>query len=71
MTVKKCSDPSKEIREKLTEMKQTGCQFAPVTHSGNRYRSRWICPVRGGSLTITQVITVKGADRYEDSNESH
>jgi Protein of unknown function (DUF3617) len=69
-TVRKCSDPNKEIRDKLAQMKEKGCQFTPMSREGSRYRSTFICPVKGGSLTMSEVITVKGDSSYQDANES-
>jgi len=68
-TVNKCSDPSGDIQQKLTELKQRGCQFTPLTQNGNQYRSSWICSVTGGTLTVQDVITVRSATSYQDDNE--
>jgi hypothetical protein len=69
-SVKKCSDPSKDIREKLNELQQRGCKFAPTTHSGERYHLQWECAAQGGPITMSDVLTTKGADSYEDVLES-
>jgi hypothetical protein len=69
-SVRQCGDPNKEIRDKLAQMKEKGCQFAPMSREGNHYRSTFTCPVKGGSLTMSEVITVKGDSSYEDANES-
>jgi hypothetical protein len=69
-SVRKCTDPSREIQEKLAQMKQKGCQFAPMSREGNHYRSTFMCPVQGGSLHMSEVITIKSNSSYEDANES-
>jgi hypothetical protein len=69
-TVRKCSDPNKEIRDKRAQMKEKGCQFAPMSREGSHYRSTFMCPVKGGSLTMSEVITVKGDSSYQEAHES-
>lgn len=69
-TVRKCSDPNKEIRDKLAQMKEEGCQFTPMSREGSHYRSTFMCPVKGGSLTMSEVITVKGDSSYQEAHES-
>jgi len=68
-TVKKCSDPSGDIQQKLAQLKQKGCEFTPLAQNGNQYRSSWICPVTGGTLTMQDVITVRSATSYQDDSE--
>jgi hypothetical protein len=70
-TVRKCSDPNREMREKLARMKQKGCQVAPMTRQDNHYRSSFSCPMKGASLRMSDVITVKNAASYEYANETH
>ena len=67
--VRKCSDPSSEIRQKMLELQQKGCQFSALTPKGNQYRSSWTCPVPGGVVVDRNVVTVKSATRYQDDNE--
>lgn len=68
--VKKCSDPSSEIREKMTEMTGKGCRILDMKHLGNRFRSRWSCMMDEGMLDISNVIRAEGPTHYEDENES-
>jgi hypothetical protein len=70
-SVKKCSDPSKDIRQKLEGLKQKGCRFSSTTHTRERYHLSWVCPTKGGLFALSDVITVKGAGGYEDVTESH
>ena len=70
-TVRKCSDPNREIREKLAQMKQKGCQFAPMTRQDNHYRTSFTCPTQGAPVKMSDVITVKSASSYEYANETH
>jgi len=70
-TVRKCSDPNREIREKLAQMKQKGCQFAPMTRQDSRYRASFTCPMNGASVRMSDIITVKSPASYEYANETH
>ena len=67
--VRKCSDPSSEIKQKTLELQQKGCQFSALKSKGNQYRSSWTCPVPGGVLVDRNVVTVKSETSYQDDNE--
>ncbi len=69
-TIKKCSDPSEEMRKKRLELKQKGCRFSPTVHTGNSYSASWTCPAHGGVVAMSQVITVTSDSSYEDANEA-
>jgi hypothetical protein len=71
MTVKKCSDPSRDIKQKLQMLKQQGCRFSPLRQSGNRYQSSWVCPRGEAVITFQDTLTVTGPAGYEDSSEVH
>lgn len=66
----RCSDPTLEMRKKITELKQKGCRFSPTVHFGNTYRSSWMCPAHGGVVALAQVLTVTSDSSYEDSSEA-
>jgi hypothetical protein len=68
-SVKKCSDPTAEFKQKMAELKKKGCQFTQLMQNGNRYTSAWKCPVTGGSATVRDVIAVKGSGGYQDDSE--
>jgi hypothetical protein len=71
-TVKKCSDPTSDIRKKLADLEHRGCRFAPMSHSGNRYVMSWMCPTSNErSVTFHDVLTVTSAESYQDSSEAH
>jgi hypothetical protein len=67
--VRKCSDPSSEIRRTMLELQQKGCQFSSLAAKGNQYRSSWTCPVPGGVVVDRNVVTVKSETSYQDDNE--
>jgi hypothetical protein len=68
-SIKKCSDPSQEIKEKLAQLQHKGCQFSPVTVRGNQYLSTWRCPASSGQLVDRNVVTVISYTSYQDDNE--
>jgi hypothetical protein len=68
-TVKKCADPSTEMREKKEALKKKGCPFEPVKRVANRYSSSWTCPTAGGLLKFRGVLIVKDSTGYEDLSE--
>jgi hypothetical protein len=68
-SIKKCGDPSSEIKQRLSELQQKGCQFSPLRPRGNRFLSMWKCPAPNGNLVIHNVVTVKSPTRYQDDNE--
>ncbi len=70
--VRRCSDPTSDIRKKLADLEQRGCRFAPLSHSGNRYVMSWRCPTGNDrSVTFHDVLTVASPESYQDSSEAH
>jgi hypothetical protein len=68
-SVKKCSNPSDEIRQKLSDLQHKGCEFTPLTQQGNRYVSSWKCKSAEGALIAHSVVTVKSETSYQDDSE--
>lgn len=68
-SVKKCSNPSNEIRQKLSDLQHKGCEFTPRTQQGNRYVSSWKCKSAEGALIAHSVVTVKSETSYQDDSE--
>ena len=68
-SIKKCSDPTQEIKQKLAQLQHKGCQFSPVTVRGNQYLSTWRCPASSGQLVDRNVVTVMSYTSYQDDNE--
>ena len=67
--LKKCADPSTEIREKMAQLGHNGCQFAPLALRHGRYISSWTCPTPLGPTRFRAVLIVQGAVRYTDLSE--
>ena len=67
--LKKCADPSTEIREKMAQLGHNGCQFAPLARRHGRYISSWTCPTPLGPTRFSAVLIVRGAVRYTDLSE--
>jgi hypothetical protein len=67
--LRKCADPSTEIRQKMAQLGHNGCRFAPLTHRHGRYISSWTCPTPLGPTRFRAVLIVRGAVRYTDLSE--
>jgi len=69
-TIRKCSDPSAEFRQKLAQLRQRGCVFSPMKHRGQRYEATWRCTAADGAiLAMRDVITVNSEDNYINESE--
>jgi hypothetical protein len=67
--LRKCADPSTEIRTKMAQLGRNGCRFAPLAHRRGRYVSSWICPTPLGPTRFRAVLIVKGATGYTHLSE--
>jgi hypothetical protein len=67
--LRKCADPSTEIREKMAQLRKRDCQFAPLVHRLHRYNSSWICPTVLGPTRFHAVLIVRGSVGYTDLSE--
>jgi len=70
-TIRKCADPSTEMREKTEALKKKGCQFEAVKRDANRYASSWTCPAPSGLVKFRSVVIVRDSSGYEDLSEIH
>ena len=68
--IRKCADPSTEMREKKEALKKKGCQFEPLKRDANRYASSWTCPTPQGLVKFRSVVTVRNSTGYEDLSET-
>jgi hypothetical protein len=67
--LRKCADPSTEIRDKMAELGKRSCRSAPLTHRLHRYISSWICPTPLGPTRFRAVLIVRGTVGYTDLSE--
>ena len=68
-TLRKCADPSAEIRSKKAQLEGRGCQFAPFVRRDGRYVSSWTCPTPEGPITYRQMLIVKDRTSYAAISE--
>ena len=68
-TLRKCADPSTEIRSKMAELGKRSCRFAPLKYRLHRYFSSWICPTPLGPTRFHAVLIVRGTAGYTDLSE--
>jgi hypothetical protein len=67
--LRKCADPSTEMRRKMAELGKRSCRFAPLAHRKHRYISSWICPTPLGPARFRGVLIVRGTAGYTDLSE--
>ena len=67
--LRKCADPTTEIRTKMADLGKRSCQFARPTHRPQRYFSSWICPTALGPTRFRAVLIVRGPAGYTDLSE--
>jgi hypothetical protein len=71
VTLRKCSDPSAEFKQKLAQLKQKGCVFSPLKQSGQRYEASWRCAAPDGSVVaMRDIITVNSGTSYVNESEA-
>ena len=69
--LRKCADPTTEIREKMAQLESRSCRFAPFSLRYGRYYSSWTCPTPEGPTRFRAVLIVRGAAGYTDLSEMH
>ncbi|MFL6605487.1 MAG: DUF3617 domain-containing protein [Steroidobacteraceae bacterium] len=70
-TIRKCSDPTAEFKQKLAQLKQRGCVFGPMKQQGQRYEATWRCSAPDGAiLAMRDVITVNSEESYLNESEA-
>ena len=67
--LRKCADPTTEIRTKMADLGKRSCRFAPLKHRLHRYFSSWICPTPLGPTRFRAVLIVRGTAGYTDLSE--
>ena len=67
--LRKCADPSTEMREKMAELGKRSCRFAPLAHRHHRYISSWTCPTPLGPTSFRAVLIVRDPAGYTDLSE--
>lgn len=67
--LRKCADPSTEIRQKKADLGKRSCHFAPLAHRKGRYISSWTCPTPLGPTSFRAVLITRGAVGYTDVSE--
>ena len=70
-TVRKCVDPSADIREKIADLKKKNCQFTPLRRNQDHYLSSWVCQTPKGAMRFRDVLTASDESSYQDVSETH
>jgi hypothetical protein len=69
--VRKCADPSADIREKIADLKKKNCQFTPLRLNQDHYLSSWVCQTPKGAMRFRDVLTASDESSYQDVSETH
>lgn len=67
--LRKCADPSTEIRKKMADLGKRSCRFAPLARRKGRYISSGTCPTPLGPTSFRAVLIIRGAVGYTDLSE--
>ena len=69
-TIRKCADPGADMRQKIADLRNKNCQFAPLRRNQDHYLSSWSCPTPGGPMKFRDVLIAKDATSYQDVSET-
>lgn len=69
-TLRKCADPSTEIRTKMAQLKGRDCQFEPPVLRDGGYVSSWTCPTPRGPISYRHVLIVRDPTSYLSMSET-
>ena len=70
-TVRKCTNPTEDIKKKWEMLATKTCKFSPITRTGKFYKYSSSCEKNGLSLSTSSVITVESTSAYRVETVSH
>lgn len=62
--LRKCADPSTDIRRKMEQLKSRDCEFSPLVFRDGGYVSSWTCPTPHGLMRFRHVLIVRDPTSY-------
>ena len=68
--LRRCADPSTDIRTKITRLKGRHCELSPLVFRDGGYVSSWTCPTPEGPLTYRHVLIVTDPTSYLAMSET-
>jgi hypothetical protein len=68
--IKRCVDPSSDIKQKMGQLKQKGCVFSRLAKAADRYTTSGTCQATGGKVSIQETLTASNADSYKDESQT-
>jgi len=69
-TVRKCTNPTADIKKKWDMLASQSCKFSPMTHDGNRYSYGSFCEKNGLILQSKSSIIVESSSAYRVETDS-
>jgi hypothetical protein len=70
VTRTECTDPSADQKEQHDKLSKSGCQFTPLTQSGNTYRYSATCKMGAMAMKSDSVLVVESAEAYSITVDS-
>ena len=68
-TIRKCTDPGADMRDKRQALEKKGCQFDAPTYNTHRASSSWTCTTPSGIVRFVDVLAIKDPTSYQDVSE--
>jgi hypothetical protein len=70
LNIKKCTNPSEDMKKQNSLLTKAGCTFSPITKSGTSYSFTATCKMGGVSGQSKSVISVDSDSSYKINVES-
>jgi hypothetical protein len=67
--VKRCGNPSSDIRQRLASLASQGCRNSPLTHRENHYEFTSVCSAANGVAVIHDVVTFLSSSGYQEDED--
>ena len=69
-SVKKCTSPTDDMKNKWEQLSAESCKFSPITRDGKRYTYRSVCQQGERVMQTASVITVETDSDYTVETKS-
>ena len=69
-SVRRCTDPTADMKRKWAQLAAGDCRFSPIAHAGKRYQYRSVCRREGVEVLVSSVVTVENENSYQVKTQS-
>ena len=70
VSVRKCIDPTADMKKNLAELKARGCTVASSGHQGNEYSWSIECSVNGSTVQMSSLVIVESPTAFREEMSS-